>query len=283
MPLSRSFGAGTARSELDSLARLGLGGGTPTGSGGAIEDIANDIMNMNRASAPVPAPTARGFGAGTGRSELQGFANLGLTGGTPKSSGTTTTQRSTTSSILPDASSLAGTTFPISDPVVTEPAAPVIPTATSDATYQQQMADLARAMADYENQLNLENSQYGNQYNESLNMLGWRGDPTTGNFDWSDRSGFAGQAINSNKEDFASRGLFNSGLFEKANGDIMQDYAKRKTGFDTSRQDFLSGQEAKKQTYSNQKQSTETQALMEAIARIAAQYQIDPNLVPKGI
>jgi hypothetical protein len=158
----------------------------------------------------------------------------------------------------------------------------VIPSAQSDAVYQAQMNGLAKAMADFQNeQLNAAN-QYGNTYSDSLRQLGWQVDPNAqggGRFDPTNTQGYYGQAYNNTMDDFASRGLLNSGLLAQAQNNLATDFANRKVGFDTARNAFNTDQAQKLQAYQNENNTSQTQALLEAVARIAQKYNVDTSQV----
>lgn len=160
------------------------------------------------------------------------------------------------------------------------PADPAIPSAGSDPTYIAQMNQLAQALANKKAEDQLLRSQYGQNYNDSLNMLGWTGDPASGHFDQNNQQGYYGQAYNGAWNDFASRGMLNSGSFSDALAQLSADYGQRKSGLDTGRTQYLSGLDQDLGSYTDQNTSAGADALMQAIARIAASRGVDPSQVP---
>lgn len=168
-----------------------------------------------------------------------------------------------------------------------------IPDPMADATYQRQTGELARAMADFDAQQSLAKSQYDTQYNMGLRRLGW--DQQEGN-----PSGFAqaklakgggwsrtipgayGQAYNSNENDFAGRGLFNSGLYAKSVSDLNDDFTDRKNTMDVAKNDWQSTQDLNRKNLENSQETTRQTALTDAIARIAAQYGVNLSDVTPG-
>lgn len=156
--------------------------------------------------------------------------------------------------------------------------APVIPDVGSDATYQQQKAELMKGLADYQAQMRLGNSQYDTNYNDSLRHLGWNGQ----GFDRGNMQGLYGQALSDNQNDFGARGVMNSGLFANADSQLNNQFADRKTSADTARQQFLDTQGQGLTNYQGQNQLALLAAQKEAAARLAGQYGVSLAAVPMG-
>lgn len=156
--------------------------------------------------------------------------------------------------------------------------APVIPDVASDATYQQQKAELMKALADYQAQMGLANSQYDTNYSDSLRHMGWNGS----GFDRNNMQGLYGQALSDNQNDFGARGLLNSGQFAAADSNLNNQFADRKTSADTARQQFLDTQNQGFQNYKGQNDLAVLAAQREAAARLAAQYGVGLSAVPIG-
>lgn len=176
----------------------------------------------------------------------------------------------------------------------TPPPAPIeVPDPMADATFVKQEAELARALTDFQAQQGLAKGQYDNQYAQGLRRLGW--DTAEGAL-----SGFAkgvlgkgggwsraipgayGQAYNSNENDFAGRGLFNSGLYTKSVSDLNDDFTDRKTTMDTAKTDWQATQDLTANNFKSSQESTRQSALTDAIARIAAQYGVNLSDVTPG-
>lgn len=156
--------------------------------------------------------------------------------------------------------------------------APVIPDVASDATYQQQKAELLKALGDYQAQMQLGNSQYDTNYNDSLRHLGWNGQ----GFDRGNMQGLYGQALSDNQNDFGARGVMNSGLFANADSQLNNQFADRKTSADTARQQFIDTQNQGFTNYKGQNDLAMLAAQKEAAARLAAQYGVSLAAVPMG-
>jgi len=168
-----------------------------------------------------------------------------------------------------------------------------IPDPMADSVYQKQTGELARAMADFKAQQDLAKSQYDTQYGMGLRRLGW--DNQEGN-----PSGFAasklgagggwsralpgayGTAYNSNENDFAGRGMFNSGLYAKSVSDLNTDFTDRKNTMDVAKADWQSTQDLNAKNLESSQESTRQSALSDAIARIAAQYGVNLSDVTPG-
>ena len=118
--------------------------------------------------------------------------------------------------------------------------------------------------------------QEGNRSGFGENVLGKGGG-------WSRAlPGAYGQAYNSNENDFAGRGLYNSGLYTKAVSDMNADFTDRKNTMDTARTDWLATQDQSLKNLESSQESTRQGALSEAIARIAAQYGVNLGDVTPG-
>lgn len=140
------------------------------------------------------------------------------------------------------------------------PAAPAMPSIKSyllgDTTYQDQLAQLRKAYTDYVANQNLSRTNYQNQY--GLNVRDLTKQRTQGLQDVTD--------------DFASRGLSQSGLYGQAYADAQSEYDRRQTELDTARNAFLTDLAQQLSNFKGDQQTATTSAKQEAIARRAAQY-----------
>ena len=160
------------------------------------------------------------------------------------------------------------------------PAPPVIPGADSDVTFQQQKAELAKAMADFEAQNNLAKSQYDTNFNDGLRKLGWNGGANA--FDRNDTQGLYAQALSDNTNDFAARGMIRSGAMAEADSRINNEFATRKSDLDAARGQFQDTQGLALNNFKGQNDLQKQAAMREAIARIAAQQGVGLEQVPLG-
>lgn len=181
---------------------------------------------------------------------------------------------------------------------IAEFAAPVqtaidIPDPMADSVYQKQTGELARAMADFRAQQDLAKSQYDTQYGMGLRRLGW--DQQEGNQSgfgaaklgkgggWSrELPGAYGTAYNSNENDYAGRGMFNSGVYAKSVSSLNDDFTDRKNTMDVARSDWQSTQDMNRKNLESSQETTRQSALTDAISRIAAQYGVNLSDVTPG-
>ena len=160
----------------------------------------------------------------------------------------------------------------------------LIPDAKADTTYQKTVADLARALTDYQSQQNLARTQYDTSYNDAQRRMGWTpdaADPTKGS--WNKSTGTAyGDAMYTNDNDFAGRGTVYSGVYANANANIGNDFADRKTALDTARKNDVDTQAMALQSFKGTQEATQNAALTDAVAKLASKYGIELGEVPQG-
>lgn len=154
-----------------------------------------------------------------------------------------------------------------------------VPDATEDTDYKRTVADLARALTDMDAQQGLSRKQYDTGYNEAKRRMGWNA--TDKKFDRS-MPGAYGDAVYSNENDFAGRGLTWSGLFGKSFSDLNQDFADRGKNLDVARQDNVDTQNLARNTFVNSQDATREAAKQNAISKIMAQFGIGSSDVPVG-
>jgi hypothetical protein len=127
-----------------------------------------------------------------------------------------------------------------------------------DSTYQSQEAALKKALTDYIAQQGVAQNQYNTDYASRVNDLGiqkTRGLEDQGN-------------------DFASRGMYFSGLYGRDLSNLVGDYARRQSDMDTAKSNYVANLATDLGNYQDQQQLTETNAKQNAIARRAANYGI---------
>jgi hypothetical protein len=141
-------------------------------------------------------------------------------------------------------------------------AAPAAPPMTindwlnQDSTYQSQEAALKKALTDYIAQQGVAQNQYTTDYATRVNDLGiqkTRGLEDQGN-------------------DYASRGMYLSGVYGKDLSNLVGDYARRQSDMDTAKSDYLANLATDRGNFQDQQQLTETNAKQNAIQRRAAQF-----------
>jgi hypothetical protein len=126
----------------------------------------------------------------------------------------------------------------------------------ADTQYQSQLAALNKALADYQAQMGMQSNQYQTNYASNLNQLG------------TDRK----VGMDDQMNDYTGRGLFHSGLFGKAAGDLSTQFDNRQSDLSRARADFLANLGLDFNNFRSQQNITSQQAKSDAISRRAAQY-----------
>jgi hypothetical protein len=127
-----------------------------------------------------------------------------------------------------------------------------------DSAYKSQSDAFAKAWADYQNQAKLQTDQYGIQYDTNTKQLAQ--DQT--------------EASTNLNDDYASRGLLNSGVFAKAFSDLQNQYADKQKGLDTAKSDFLANLASAQGNFQSDQDLQNQKAKQDAINRRAAQYGV---------
>jgi hypothetical protein len=153
-----------------------------------------------------------------------------------------------------------------------------IPDAMADPTYQQQQTELARQMADFRAQQDLADAQYTGSYNQTTRKLGRNGDK----WDPTLQNGQYGETVAANTNDFAGRGLYNSGEFAKSQSNVDADFNSRLGEIDRARTDFKDTAALGARNMESNQEVVRQQALAQAVAGIAAKYGINLDEVGKG-
>jgi hypothetical protein len=76
------------------------------------------------------------------------------------------------------------------------------------------------------------------------------------------------------ENDYASRGLLQSGVYGSAYSDLENDYKRRQTDLDTARTNFLANLGTGLKNFQSEQGLTAEKARQEAIARRAAKYNL---------
>src|SRR6478609_1164403 len=153
-----------------------------------------------------------------------------------------------------------------------------IPDAMADPAYQQQQTELARQMADFKAQQDLADAQYTGSYNQTTRKLGRNGDK----WDPTLQNGQYGETVNANTNDFAGRGLYNSGEFAKSQSNVDADFNSRLGEIDRARTDFRDTAALSSRNMASQQEAVRQQALASAVASIAARYGVNLDQVGRG-
>lgn len=121
----------------------------------------------------------------------------------------------------------------------------------SDTAYQNQLASLNKQLADYRAQNANDLSQYDTNYAQNARDIGINRD----------------RSVTENTNDFAGRGLFHSGLFAKASGDVINDFTNQSNKLDVARGQYQQNASTSLQNYMNENQLAIQRARQEAINR----------------
>lgn len=146
-----------------------------------------------------------------------------------------------------------------------------------DASYQAQVAALAKALSDYSADDTAQRTKYNTDYREGLRQLGWTpDDPKTavneGAWNWTDELTASGRANQNQLNDFASRGMLQSSAYAQAQNDLQRSFNDQLGTVDRARNDFLSQRDRDLAAYKNENTGAGQTARAEALARRAAQY-----------
>lgn len=127
-----------------------------------------------------------------------------------------------------------------------------------DSTYQNQLSALKKALTDYMAQQGQSKTQYLTGYTSDADTLG------------QNRT----EGLDNLENDYASRGLLQSGLYADSLSDLNTDFDKRQAALDQARAAFLAQQGSDLTNFKSEQQLTQQKALQEAAARRAAQYSV---------
>jgi hypothetical protein len=128
----------------------------------------------------------------------------------------------------------------------------------ADAPYITQQSALARALADFQKQQGTAKTQYQGQYDLNL------GDLTKQR-----TSGIADL-----QNDYASRGMLQSGVYGTAYSDLENEYKNRQTALDTARTNFLANLGNEATNFAGEQRDVLERAKQEAYARRLAKYNL---------
>jgi len=128
----------------------------------------------------------------------------------------------------------------------------------ADSDYMAQKALLNRARQDYIAQQNFAKSGYNKKYLMDLNTHN------------TNRTA----AVGDQENDYAARGMMQSGLYGDAVQKTANDWNQRKSGLELAKAQYIGGLKNDLTNFTSQQTIVDTQAQQEAAARRAARYGI---------
>lgn len=150
----------------------------------------------------------------------------------------------------------------VSVPRAVKPKLPVVPSINSylgtDSTYQQALTGGKRTLADYLSEIARRRGEAGTQYNQTVSNMN------------NDRT----QQLDDIRQEFASRGLINSGLFGQEQGKFQQQFTDQLNALGQQQSGLLSDLLSQEKNYKRENDLALQQAKQEALARRAARYNI---------
>lgn len=226
-------------------AGFGIGGGTSSGGGGL-----GSIGKSIGASIAKATPKKNTYSSSLNTRK-------------PRTPVTSSTRNSTRSSNVTrpavGSNSSGAISKTVTTPVVAtptpKPAAPAVPTIdqwlAKDAVYNQQKNAFNKALADYLAQYNNQQNQYTTDFNANLGNIG------------KDQE-LQRKAL---EDDYASRGLMNSGLFADALNQFNTGYDERRTAMETAKANFLTNLLSQRNNYNSEQQALLDKAKQDAVNR----------------
>lgn len=128
----------------------------------------------------------------------------------------------------------------------------------TDSTYQNALSGGKRTLADFLSQLAQKRSEATTQYNTTA--AGMERDRT--------------QQLSDLRDEFASRGLIQSGLYGQEQGKFQQQYTDQRNSLDQQQTGLLADLMSQQKNYQREQDLAVQAAKQEAINRRAAQYKI---------
>lgn len=127
-----------------------------------------------------------------------------------------------------------------------------------DTAYKQQMDASSKAAADYLAQMTGQQNNYNTEYTRNLSDLG-----TQEKLDGVDHT-----------NDFAARGMMQSGVYVKDRADLANNYNKREATLADGKSEFMGNLGFAKTNFDSQQRLNTTRYRNEAIQRRAAKYNL---------
>lgn len=219
------------------------------------EKPGNATSNIGNVIRSVPAKVRK---TTKPRSSGRNGISSGRSGGSSSSSGSS--HRSSGGGSSNHSSAPRRTPTPAPRPVAPKPIVP--PSINSylagDSVYQQAVSGGKRTLADYISELARRKGEATTQYNQTL-----------GNME-RDRT----QQLEDLKNEFASRGLIQSGLYGEQQGKFQQQYTDQLNSLGQQQTGLLNDLLSQQKNYQRENDLAMEQARQEALARRAAKYKI---------
>ena len=140
------------------------------------------------------------------------------------------------------------------------------------AEYMARERALASALEFFNSDQALQGARYGETYNKNLADLGWRGDVNDWDYGQLLSSGQkateSGRAFQSLSNDFAARGMLQSGAYQGARSILQNQLNEKRGAVETGKTNFGIDQEAKRKAFLTEQETARTQALADARAAI---------------
>lgn len=146
-----------------------------------------------------------------------------------------------------------------------------------DAAYQATLAAMDAALKQYEADIESQKKKYDVDYEQALGTMG-RIRPVgkegeagykPGEWNLTDQNTASGKAYQSQLGDFASRGILQSSLYDRARSDLMRSLDKQLTGVETARTNFMDDLARQLASYKTEDTQKRQQARTESIAGMA--------------
>lgn len=143
-----------------------------------------------------------------------------------------------------------------------------------DSQYNLQLSALMKALGNQQADSGAQSAQYGTDYKNTLNNLGWTpDDPNTpqqeGAWNFNDLNSAAGRSFNNQQNDYAGRGMLQSSLYGTANDNLTRSLNDQLGGVNTAKQSFMDNLARQSGTFASDNQNQMQQAKIESLARRA--------------
>jgi hypothetical protein len=129
---------------------------------------------------------------------------------------------------------------------------------TGDDTYQGQLAALTKALANYQSQMGERTGEYNTDFARRISDL-----------NLTEQRNTTDQA-----DDYAGRGLYISGLYGKARGDLERDFDNREGDMNLAKSQFLSGLNRDFTNFQEENNLSKQRARQDALNRRSLEYML---------
>lgn len=127
-----------------------------------------------------------------------------------------------------------------------------------DSTYQKQLAAFGKSLADFKADQGIDTADYNTNYNNSYRDIGLAKTDASSHLE----------------DDYASRGLLKSGLYNTALGELNQQYQNQYNDLGTQKTNYLAGLAQELNKYNNGLGVQKGNAYNEAVRRRQEQYNL---------